>query len=181
MRIGAHGESLHITAVKKILVYGIILFILTIAQCSFFSSLTFLSATPRIVIGAVAAVALFETRQTATVFALSAGFMLDALGGSGITVSALVMLLFSVILSSLASKILKSFFPWMLLLAIASLLSAAETYLRILIAGSANDITFVIGKILLPELLYTFLFSLPLYFIFGLAAKFCKSKGKFKI
>lgn len=181
MNTGTRTRSLRSTTIKKVTVYGLILFILAIAQCSFFSNLTFLPVTPSIVIGAVAAVALFENAETATVFAISAGFMADALGGSGITVSALVMLLFSVILSSIASKILKGFFPWVLLLAIASLLLGVQTYLRLAIAGRASDLAQILEKILLPEIICTFIFSLPLYFVFKLAAKFCKTKGKFKI
>ena len=181
MNSGSRGDSLRVTSIKKILIYGSILFILAIAQCSFFSSLTFLPATPNIVLGALAAIALFETRECVAVFSLCAGFMIDALGGSGITASAAIMLAFSVILCSVSAKILKGFFPWVLMLALASILSVCETYLRLILAGHADNTAFVFGGILLPELIYTFFISLPLYFIFKLAAKTCKSKGRFKM
>ena len=76
---------------------------------------------------------------------------------------------------------LKGFFPWTLILALASLISSLYTYLRFVIGGQANELSFVFLKILLPELMMTFLFSLPLYFIFKIAAGFCETKGKFKL
>ena len=181
MNIRHRGDSARSITLKKIAVYGGMLFLLAIAQCSFFANLTFLPATPNIVIGAITAISMLESRHTATVFSLCAGFVIDALGGSGIPLSTLIMLLFSIILTSLAAKMLKNLLVWSLILTLSCALSTLATYLRLLAAGYVKDIYFVFIRISLPEFLLTLLFSLPLYFLFKAAVKFCNSKGKFKI
>ena len=78
---------------KTVLLLGVTVFLLAVFQCSFLSGLTFISAIPNVVMGAVAAVAFFENERTATVFAIAAGFMLDILGGAGLPLSPIIMLL----------------------------------------------------------------------------------------
>lgn len=166
---------------KTILILGITLFLLTVLQCSFFSGLSFIGATPNIVMGAVAAVALFEDERTATVFSVAAGFMLDALGGAGLPLSPLVMLIASIPLILISKKMLKGFFPYILLLPVAALLSAISTCIGLLTAGRIPEYSYLFSEILLPEFLATVVFSMPLYPLFKLLSKLCESKGKFKM
>ena len=181
MNIRMQGELPRSSTIKKTAIYGVLIFFIAIAQCSFFPNLTFLAATPNVAIGAVAAIALFESERVLCVFAISAGFILDAIGGSGVLVSPLIMLAVSVILSLISRKMLKGFFPYTLILAVASALSALSTYIRLLISGTLPSYSYLFLKLLLPELLMTFIFSLPLYIIFKTASKLCEAKGKFKM
>ena len=181
MNLRPQGELPRSQTIKKTAIYGAMIFLISIAQCSFLANLTFLKITPNVVIGAIAAVALFENERVTTVYAIASGFVLDAVGGSGILVSPLVFLIISVLLSLISSKILGSFFPYTLLLLVASALSGLSTYLRLILAGSLPEYSFLFGKLLLPEFISTFVLSLPLYPIFKLAARLCESKGKFKM
>lgn len=177
----SQAEPIRTGAIRSALVLGASVFILAIIECSFLAGLDFLPAVPNIVMGAVAAVALFENERTATAFAIASGFILDAIGGSGIPISPIVMLAASVALSLLSKKMLKGFFPFILLLAASSLFAAASTALSIVLAGIDISAGYLIKSILVPEIILTILFSIPLYPIFKLLSKLCGSKGKFKI
>ena len=166
---------------KKTLILGGAIFLITVIQCSFLSGLSFINVTPNIVIGAIAAVALFEDERTVTVFSVAAGFMLDALGGSGIPISPIVMLIASVALTLISKKMLKGFFPYALLLLAAALFAAIATCLDLLFAGRIPELSYLFSRILIPEFIFTVLFSFPLYPIFKLLSRLCESKGKFKI
>jgi rod shape-determining protein MreD len=175
------SEAFRAGVIKKAVILGFAAFILAVLQCSFLSGLSFLSATPDIVMGAVAAVALFNDERTATVFAISAGFILDALGGSGIPISPLTMLLASVLFSLLSKKMLKGFFPYSLLLLLASAAAAIFTAFSLLLAGRDVVADFIVKSIMIPEFILTFIFSVPLYPLFKLISRLCESKGRFKI
>ena len=165
---------------KRIAVYGSLLFFLGIAQCSFFASLTFLPATPSIMVGAVAAVAMFESERAAAVCGIAAGFLADTLGGSGLSLSPLFYFILALIISAAAKKVLKGFFPWSLLLFLASFLGSAFTLICIRINTDSLGFVYALKAILLPQFILTFIFSLPLFFIFRAAFRLCAKKGKFK-
>lgn len=181
MAARSRNELLRTETLKRIAVYSCVFFFVAVLQCSFFANLSFINSTPNIILGALAAVSLFESEKTAAVSGVGAGFLADALGGAGFSISPVLMLLFAVILSTVARKVLKSFFPWLLLLLVASVLGAVGTFISILIFGALPEASYLLLKIILPEIISTFIFSVGLYFVFKLAAKLCETKGKFKV
>ena len=166
---------------KTVLLLGVTVFLLAVFQCSFLSGLTFISAIPNVVMGAVAAVAFFENERTATVFAIAAGFMLDILGGAGLPLSPIIMLLASVVFTLVSKKMLKAFFPYILLMTVAALASAVSTLINLIFAGRIPELAHLFSKILIPEFILTIIFSIPLYPLFKLLSRLCESKGKFKM
>lgn len=166
---------------KTVLLLGVTVFLLAVFQCSFLSGLTFISAIPNVVMGAVAAVAFFENERTATVFSIAAGFMLDILGGAGLPLSPIIMLLASVLFTLVSKKMLKAFFPYLLLMIAAALASAASTLINLIFAGRVPEFSYLFSKILIPEIILTVIFSIPLYPLFKLLSRLCESKGKFKM
>ena len=60
----------------RILCYGLLIFVLASAECSFFAVLRFLPATPDLLLGAVVAVSLLDQRRASLVFAMAAGLLL---------------------------------------------------------------------------------------------------------
>lgn len=181
MNLRSSNDVPRAATLKKVAIYSAIFFIIAVAQCSFFANLTFLGVVPNLVIGAVAAISLFESEHTSAVASIGAGFLTDALGGSGISISPLLFLSVALLLSALSKKILKGFFPWILLLTVANLFGIACTYLRLLISNTLPSTELLFKTIILPEFFYTLLFSLPLYFIFKFAARLGETKGRFKI
>lgn len=167
--------------IKRIIIYGITFFILGVAQCSFFNELSFLSATPNIILGAVAAVSLLDSQRSAAVCGIAAGFMIDALGGTGISISPIALLCVALLCSEIARKILPTFISWVILLVPASLVGSVFTMANIFLLVGRFQISSVFKSILLPEFILTVIFSIPLFFIIKLCVRLADAKNKFKI
>lgn len=166
---------------RKIAVYAPLFFLLGVAQCSFFNNLSFISAVPDVVLGALTAVAMFDTQRTAAVCAIGAGAMIDAMGSSGISLCPVAFLVAALICSEISKKILPSFLSWPLLLIPAALTKSAFTLLNIYLMAGAQSISVIIKTILLPELIFTLIFSLPLFFIVRPCAHLAQARSKFKV
>lgn len=175
-------SSIHLRAVLRLtLVYAPLLFLLGVAQCSFFTRLTPLPAVPDLVLAAVAAIAIFESQGTAVVCSIGAGFMIDALGSSGISLSPIFLLLVAILSSEISKKLIPSFLTWPLVLLPAALLKSLFTLLNVLLITDSLAIGKIFLSILLPELIVTVIVSLPIFFIAKLCASLSKPKNKFKL
>lgn len=166
---------------RRILIYGILFFILGIAQCSFFSGLSFLNAIPDIVMGAVVAISLLDSQKTAVVCGIGAGALIDALGGSGISLSPVFFMIIAIVCSEIAKKMLPNFLSWLIILIPAVAIRASFTLLNILLSFEGTLFSSVLKSILLPEALLTFIISLPIFFMVKLCVKIADAKNKFKI
>ena len=119
----------------RILCYGLLILILASAECSFFSALRFLPATPDLLLGALVAVSLLDTRRASTVLAIGAGLVLDAVGGVGIPLSALLYLTVSAVVGSLGEKMLPHYGSYLVLMIPAILIKEVFTLLQMLLGG----------------------------------------------
>ncbi len=181
MNISHKNQSAIVAVTKRIIIYGIMFFILGVAQCSFFNELSFLSAVPNIVLGGVAAIALFDSQRTAVICGIVSGFMIDALGGSGVSLSPVALLCVALLCSEIAKKMLPSIISWVIILLPAALLGSLFTVVNILLSVGKFSFTAVFKTVLLPELILTVIFSIPLFFIVKLCARLADAKSKFKI
>ncbi len=166
---------------RRVICYGILFFILGIAQCSFFSGLSFLRVIPDIVVGGVAAVALLDTQKTAIVCGIAAGAMIDALGGAGLSLSPLAFMAIAIICSEISKKMLPKFLAWVLILIPAVASNALFTLIGITFTYGGVALSSVIGNILIPEAILTFILSLPIFFLVKLCVRISDAKGRFKI
>ena len=97
--ISSHQNvSAKFSILRRVILYGILFFMLSVVQCSFLSRLSFLSVVPNIVLGGVCAISLLDDQKTATVCGICAGFLLDAIGGAGISLSPLLFMIVAIIL-----------------------------------------------------------------------------------
>lgn len=167
--------------IKRILVWGVTLFIVAIAQSSFFTGLSFMPAVPNITLGAVAAISMLDTQRSAAVCGISAGFLCDALGGSGISLSPLALLAVALICSELSKKLIPNLLTWTVTLISASLVGSLFTTLNILLSFGQPQVVMLIRGVLLPELLVTLLCSLPIFFIVKPLARLIDAKSKFRM
>ncbi len=175
------NDTARFAVIKRIIIYSIFFFILGIAQCSFFANLSFLSTVPNLVLGALASVALIDSQKSTTVCAIASGFMIDALGGAGISLSPLVYLAIALVCSAIARKMLPSFFSWLIILLSAVLMNALYSFVYILVSFSEISIVETIKSILLPEAVCTFVLSLPIFFITLKCVDIADTKNKFKM
>ena len=181
MHMHRRNEATRSAILRRVLLYGITFFTLSILQCSFFTELSFIKATPNLVLGALVAVSIFDKREASIITAISAGFLVDAIGGSGLSLTPIFFLAVSVIFSELSKKILPNIFTYGVLMLPASLTGAVFTYTMMKLNGTSLGLAELIRTILIPEIFVTVILSLPLCFPIGAISKFADSKSKFKL
>lgn len=174
-------EARRSAVVRRILFYTPTFFILGVLQCSFFTELSFISAVPNIVMGAVATVAFLDSQNASIVCALASGFMIDALGTSGISLSPIAFLVVALVASEISKKILPTFVAYFAVIIPSVVLNSIFTMIKIFLATKELRFLSILKPILLPEFILTLIFSLPLFFIIGALAQAVDKKSKFKV
>ncbi len=151
--------------VRRIVIFGLLVLILSAAMSSFFAQLTSLPAIPDLMLGAVIAVALLDGRASAAIVAVAGGVAVDALGGVGASLSPLLYLGVVLTVGFLSEKMLPGFLSFILLLLPSLILRALFSLVGVWIF--VGEITFygVFSGVILPEAISTFLFCLPIYFL----------------
>ena len=149
--------------VKRIVIYGALLLILSALQCSFFARLRFLPATPDLILCVVLGILLLDSEQAAVIAAVAGGFIVDAVGGIGISFGPLFYLLAVALMSLLAKKVMPSVLSFAVLLLPALLLRAGYTLLGIWMSVGSFPISTALRQVLLPEALMTLLFGFLVY------------------
>ena len=170
-----------LSVIRRVIFYGVLFFLLSVLQTSFFSQLSFLSVVPNLALGGVAAVALLDEERCAVVCGIAAGFLADAIGGSGISLSPLVFMAVAIICSELSKKMLPHFLSWLVVMLCAALLGTLATMLNIWASFDGVSIVSVFKSLLLPEFLATYFISLPVFFLVKLCVRFSDAKTTFKI
>lgn len=165
--------------IKRVLIWGILLLVLAAAKCSFFSNLHICPATPDLLVGAVAAITLLDSKKSAAIFAVAAGIVSDALGGAGISLSPVVYLLIAALVAVLGEKMLPAFPSYAVLLIPAilarELIGMAEIFV---LYRSLPTLEVILGTFL-PEAICTFIFCLGLYPLIKLCSLPLGARNKF--
>ena len=177
-KIQAPKINIKLETAKRIIIFSIATLILGTAQCSFFSMLNICPRTPDLILGLILAAALCDGPKTAMVLSIGAGFFIDAIGGTSLSLSPIIYFAYSVIISIISQKMLKTFRSFMLLLLPSLLYRAIATTALMLIN---NGFSFSGGAVvtLLLEALCTFLLCLPIYPMINLASKTLSTHKKF--
>jgi hypothetical protein len=157
--------------IKRILIYTALLFILSIAESSFFGSLRIIPAIPDLILGAVTVVAVTDTRETSLITAVIGGVMADAICGTGIYLSPLFYFLVALLLCPLAKKMMKSYLSWLSLFPLALLMRAIYTVARAYLFGNGLGILEILRYAVMPEAICTAILCLSLYPLITLASR----------
>ncbi len=181
MRTPYRNESNRQLLLKRCAVYIPVIFFLAIIECSFFAQLSFLPATPDLILGLVVAIAMLDTQKAAAVCGIGAGFVIDAIGSSGLSLSPLFYLLVGAFCGTLAKKMLPGFLSWMVNLAVFSLSKSLFTIANVLYRSSSYPFFKMLWEILLPETICTFIVCLPIFFIVKLCMIPIDSKRRLRL
>ena len=168
MNTGYRPELSRQLFIRRALVFSPVIFLLAVAQCSFFSQLKFLSAVPDLMLGIVVAVAILDSQESAAVCGIGAGFVVDAIGATGLSFSPVFYMLCGVFCAALAKKMLPSFLTWTVQLAAFSGIKIFFTLANILYMSSEMSFFSVLVDTLIPEFFCTFIICLPIFFIIKL-------------
>ncbi len=174
------NPQLKLSVIRRVIFYGVLFFLLCVAQTSFFAQLSFLSVVPDLALGGVAAVALLDEERYALVCGIAAGFLTDAIGGAGISLSPLIFMIVAIVCAQISKKMLPHFLSWLVVMLIGAVLGMLGTMLNIVL-NSSVAISAIFGSVLVPELLATYFISLPIFFLVKLCVRFSDAKTKFKI
>ena len=181
MRSSFRAESKSQLLLRRSLVFAPFIFLIAIIQCSFFSQLKILPAVPDLILGTVVGIAMLDSQRAAVVCGIGAGFVIDAIGSSGLSLSPLFYMLIGALCGALAKKMLPRFVSWALNLLIFSLAKALFTMLNILLLPGGFSFTHTLLSTLLPEFICTFVVCLPIYFIVKLCMIPIDSKRQLRL
>ena len=156
--------------------YSAVIFLLAVAQCSFFARIEKLPAIPDLILAAVAVVAVIDRWETAILSGIVGGVVIDALGGVGISLSPLFYFVVALVLGALAKKMMQSYLSWVAVMIPALALRAVFTVIQVLLLGNGGGIVQILGQIVLPELICTAVFSLPIYPLILLSTFFIRRR-----
>lgn len=175
------NEATRQLLIRRSAVYGPMIFLLAVAQCSFFSDLRLFGSVPDLMLGVIVGIAMLDSQKAAAVCGIGAGFVIDALGSSGFSLSPLFYMLCGCLCGMLARKMLPNFLSWAVNLLVFSAAKSVFTAVNIFLLTRAIPIKQMITKIILPEFICTFAVCLPLFFIIKLASLPIEAKSKFRI
>ena len=165
--------------IKRIIIYSIMTLILASAQCAFFPILKICPKTPDIILAMLVAIALLDGDGSAVICSVGAGFLVDAIGTSGVSLSPLIYCLTIMVVGLFTEKMLKSFASFLLLLVPALVCRALATLLCIMISQQSAPQLWMFGDILFPEAICTAICAIPIYFLVKLCSKPLQSHSRF--
>lgn len=150
----------------KCALYTVALFLLAIAQSTFFAKINLFDATPDLLLGAVLVIAMYDEQRASGIAGIIAGFFYYALGGGSplyIIFAFLCGYTFWTISDKAFSKNLPSFWA---LGAIIYAFKAAFNLIVLYFSASSFDPVSAMIKILIPEYVSSMVFSLLSYLVF---------------
>ena len=161
-------SNIKLETARRIVIFSIATLILGCAQCSFFPMLDICKRTPDLIMGLILAVCLCDNAKSGMIVAIGAGFFVDAIGGSAVALSPILYFTYAAIIGAISEKVLKSFPTFMLILLPSLLYRALCTTALTLILGTTTLSGRFLVDTLLLEMISTFIFCLPVYFLINL-------------
>lgn len=150
--------------VFKITVYVITVFVLALVQTNVLPRFAFFGVTPSVLLAMTATVAFFDGEKPALIVGLISGFLLDAFGGTDISILPLAYTAIGWFISFAATRFghtsITQFGPKMFWCSawtgVASVLGAVVTALLILLTAGRVNVLSAARHIIIPEAFGTF-------------------------
>ncbi len=163
---------------RRIIVFGIAAFILGILQCSFFSRLKPFGAVPDLILSSLCAVTMLDGKKSGAIYAVAAGYFIDAIGAVPPSFSPIFYLICVIILGAISEKMMPRFVSFAVLMLPTAVLRAVFTYINMCISFSSAPAFSVFIKTALPEMLCTYIFGLAVYLVIKLCMIPVRLDGK---
>jgi rod shape-determining protein MreD len=164
---------------RRLIVYGIAIFFIGVLQCSFFSRLSPFGATPDLILCTVCAIALLDSKKSAAICSIAAGYFIDALGATSPSFSALFYLVAATLAIIIGEKLIPRLLSFLILMLPLLALRGIGTYFNIWIAIRRLPPPSVFLSIILPELISTLVLCIPIYFLIKLCMLPIGARNKF--
>lgn len=151
-------------ALRYTLASGCLLVLLAVLQVSFFSRFRVLGAAPDLMIVAVLGIAYFSGPYAGAINGIAAGFLIEAIGSSGITLLPLCYLLCGYLVGYYARSNPKTYPTYLIYLGVTLLYRAVITVLYASLTYRDLRLPPVLLYSVLPELLLTAIAGLVIFF-----------------
>ncbi len=176
-RLSSSGEKRLL--LRRLIVYGIAIFLIGVLQCSFFSRLAPFGSTPDLILCALCAIALLDNKKAALVCSIAAGYFIDALGAVAPSFSALFYLVAVTVAILIGEKLIPKLLSFLLLMLPMLAIRGVGTYLALWISAEKLPTLSVLPSVILPELLSTLTLCVPIYFLIKLCMLPIGARNKF--
>ena len=153
---------------RRIIIFGAVAFLLGVLQCSFFARLKPFGAVPNLMLGSLCAITLIDSKKTAAVYGVAGGYFIDALGAVPPSFSPIFFLIGVVIIGKISEKMMPRFVSFLIVMIPTVLMGGLFTYINMCVSVSGIAPIGVFLRLALPEMLCTYVFCLPVYFIIAL-------------
>ena len=139
------------------------MFLLSVAQCSFFARIESLPATPDLILAAVTVIAVTDRWENGAISGVIGGVRIDAVGGVGIYLSPALYLAAALVIWAISQKMMSRYLSWLAVFPVALLMRAVFTLLQIFLSANAFEFKAALLYIILPEAIVTLVCALPQY------------------
>ena len=174
-----------ITKIKAIAykcsVYSIALFVLSIAQVTFFSKINVLGATPDLMLGAVLLIAMKDDQQVSSICGIVSGFLYCAMGGFVYPFYMMFSFLCGYVLWIISDRFLgKNYVSYLALAVLAFSLKALFNVIEASLFAYTINILNMFTKAIIPEFISSMTFCTVSYLIFNSLSRLLNSKSNKK-
>lgn len=179
------ASKISVTKIKAIAykcsVYSIALFVLSIAQVTFFSKINVFGATPDLMLGAVLLIAMKDDQQVSSICGIVSGFLYCAMGGFVYPFYMMFSFLCGYVLWIISDRFLgKNYVSYLALAVLAFSLKALFNVIEASLFAYTINILNMFTKAIIPEFISSMTFCTVSYLIFNSLSRLLNSKSNKK-
>lgn len=179
------ASKISVTKIKAIAykcsVYSIALFVLSIAQVTFFSKINVLGATPDLMLGAVLLIAMKDDQRVSSICGIVSGFLYCAMGGFVYPFYMMFSFLCGYVLWIISDRFLgKNYVSYLALAVLAFSLKALFNVIEASLFAYTINILNMFTKAIIPEFISSMTFCTVSYLIFNSLSRLLNSKSNKK-
>lgn len=163
----------------KCVIYTIFLFILSIAQVTFFAKINVFGAIPDILLGSILAIAMWDDKETAAICGIIAGFLYCTMGGFVYPFYMMFAFLCGYTLWGVSDRFLgKNYISYLALAILTFSLKALFNIIEASLFAYTINVLNMFSKAIFPEFLSSMVFCTLPYLIFTPLARVLNLKSR---
>lgn len=171
-----HRAQTKARVIRYTVLVGLVLILSAILQVSLFSRFRLLGAVPDLMIVSVLCIAFFCGRYAGAVTGIAAGFLIESIGSSGISILPLCYFLSGYLVGHYARASQKNYPVYLIYLGCILLIRATVTVLYACMTYRNVNLPLIFLQSVLPEALVTAIAGCALYFPYLLFCRFLEKK-----
>lgn len=151
----------------RIWLFSLLVFIAGALQSSFFASVSFIPATPDLLLICVIGLAVYDGERSGAVSGIAAGVLAEAFGGGAHMLFFPLFYMLCGYFFGVVSRIFlnRNFISWMLYILIGTALRAGLSVIHAMLSETDINLYLIFTEIVIPEYFLTLLCSIPMYFL----------------